>query len=236
LKFDLGKKTLGNTGGMNQYPPLNERKIFDDDLSVKDNSSLERVDKKYPLDSNRVNMNIYVPEFYKGPPLDTYLSNSLNPYANDYRFYGSLGVTDRSWISTYSAKDTYLTIGSVTNISAAYNYMISDNFSLSAGTYGSKYNLNGLIQNDMGFNAKLKYDINDRLSIHAFGQYSVFARKHGLDATDRWGMINTTNYGGAFEYKITDRFGLMGGMSRELNPMTGKWKNVPFLIPVFYSK
>ena len=43
-------------------------------------------------------------------------------------------------------------------------------------------------------------------------------------------------YGGTIEVKITDRFGLEGGMERHLDPFSGKWKNTPVIRPVFYAK
>lgn len=41
-----------------------------------------------------------------------------------------------------------------------------------------------------------------------------------------------TNYGGAAEFKINNNVSVQGGVKRELNPMSGKWRNVPFLSPV----
>ncbi|MDU1905453.1 MAG: hypothetical protein E6772_11770 [Dysgonomonas sp.] len=218
------------------YPRANERNIFDEKISVENKYNTNVTRPNNELEPPRVDMNIHVPEFYQGP-IHNYLSNSRDPYIDDYSYSTRYGLSDGSWLDTRSRHSTFPVLGSISDINARYNYNVTDNFTVSAGTYISKYRLGYNSYNDAGINTSLRYNINDRISIHAFGQYSAFARKHKLDSNGPYeGMFPQTHFGGAFEYKITDRFGLMGGMKRELNPMTGKWNNTPFIVPVFYGK
>jgi len=235
LNLDLKNRQLGTGNPMNLYPDLKDRNIFDEKKSIEETRS--NVSTEFgKTDSFKVNMNIYVPEFYVGPSQDNYLSNSRYPLVNDYAYYAGYRLSDRSWLTTSSTYDTYMNMGEARYIGGTYNYLLLDNLTLSAGSYISKYRI-GLNQfNDAGVNASLKYQITDRIAIHGFGQYSGFARKHKFDSSFNPGLAPTTNYGGAFEYKVSKGFGIMGGMMRELNPMTGKWRNTPFIMPVIYAK
>lgn len=234
LSLNINKKRLESTR-LNQYPRLSDRNIFDDETPAKSVYQLNASERVNKLDSLKIKMNVYVPEFYQGPVYN-YLSDSKFPFANDYRYSGYWSVSDRSGLTTRSTHETYPGLGSSTQIGAVYSYMLSDNIIISGGPYAAKYMVNHTIYNDMGVNAALKFNISDRVGFRIFGQYSGFANKHGFNSENRWGMFPQSSFGGAFEYKITDKFGVMGGMNRELNPMTGKWRNVPFLVPVFYGK
>lgn len=239
LNLDLKRSNLGGSISTDRYPNLKERNIFDDQSSTKKETSIAPAEFNTG-DSLRMNMRIYVPEFYQGP-LYNDLSVSKYPYANDYAYYAGYNISDRSWLTTSSTHDTYPLIGSSLHIGGAYNYMLTDNLTLSTGAYISKYGDMGTftggykIRNDAGVNASLKYQITDRIALHGFGQYSAFSKRNNLDSSYApW--YPTTNFGAAFEYKVTKGFGIMGGIERQLNPMTGKWTNVPFLAPVFYGK
>lgn len=240
LNFTFERKTLGgSTLRDNRYPSLRERHSFEEQSSLDKESPVISGGLKRP-DSLTMNMTVYVPEFYQGP-LYNYLSDSEYPYANDYAYYAGYRLSDRSWLTTSSTHDTYLFVGSLYNIGGRYNYMLTDNLTLSAGAYILKYGDIGTftggykIRNDAGVNAALKYQITDRIAIHGFGQYSAFGKRNKLDSSYApW--YPTSNFGAAFEYRVSKGFGIMGGVERQLNPMTGKWKNVPFLAPVFYGK
>jgi len=234
LSLHLDKKKL-DEGGLHQYPRLNERKIFEDEAVSTTDFSYDRYSRQHRYDSLKINMDIRVPEYYQGP-VSNYLYNPIFPFSNDYDYSGYRGISDRSWMNTRSTHTTYLGLGSSTEISASLSYRLSDNIIVSGGPYISKYMVNHEVYNDIGANAAMQFIVSDKVKFHVFGQYSGFANKHGYDSKNRWGMFPQTSYGGAFEYKITNKFGMMGGMNRELNPMTGKWKNVPFLVPVFYGK
>lgn len=242
LNLDIKRNNLGGNISTNRFPNLKERNIFDDQSSLQQDKSIVS-DEPSVTDTLPVNMRIYVPRFYQGP-LNDYLSESEYPFANDYAYTAGYMLSDRNWLTTYSSSTTYLFVGSANKIGGTYNQLLSDNVTLSLGAYAAKYgSLNTFVEggsyqikNDMGANVALKYQVTDRIAIHGFGQYSVFSRDRKFDTSIVPGMYEQTKYGGAFEYKVNKSFGIMGGMERQLNPMTGKWKNVPFLAPVFYGK
>ncbi|HCO67396.1 MAG TPA: hypothetical protein DIT04_06530 [Dysgonomonas sp.] len=232
LNLDL-RNGLAGSISLDRYPNLRERNIFDEQPSSLREGP--KVSSEYNADDSlKVNMHIYVPDFYQGP-MYNYLSDSKYPFNNDYAYYAGYGITDRSWLTTTSRHDTYLQIGSSRYISATFNYMLTDNLLFSTEAYTTRYTVGMKAYGDAGVNAALKYQLNDRIAIHGFGQYSGFSKRNKLDPSFT-PMYPASNFGGAFEYKVNDKFGIMGGMERQLNPMTGKWKNIPFIMPIFYGK
>lgn len=181
-------------------------------------------------------MNLKLPplDVYLGPPVE---SNTFTkyPFANDYAFYSGLGINDNTWISSSSIQDTYPTLGAVRTMRMNLNYQPTDWLVVSAGPYGSKYNLGGRALNDVGATGAVKFILHDRIRLNGYGQYSVNRKENGVQGP-MMGMYPQTFYGGTIEVKISSKFGIEGGVIRELNPFNGKWVNRPYFAPVFYTK
>ncbi|MDH6356052.1 hypothetical protein M2132_002410 [Dysgonomonas sp. PH5-45] len=191
--------------------------------------------KPIPLtDNKKTEMRLPPVEFYQGPMPGQPIFSSKFPFANDYGFYGAFPVTKRSWISTVSSHETMPTMGSYSTVGARYNYMLTDKIMVSAGGYGTKAFLNNNYLGDYGINGQVKFVLNDRIRINAFGQYSMNAEKNRFTDMNN-GMFGQTYYGGSMEFRITEKFGVETGIIRELNPITGKWTNTPYIAPVFYK-
>lgn len=236
IQLDIKKTKLNKDQRLDQYPPINERNIFDSEIPVENKYNTKITDYDHTVVSPQININIPVPEFYERPVSD-YLSNSRSPFADDYGYNATYRLSDRSWLSTRSSHNTLLTMGFITNIEARYDYKVTDKLTVSGGAYTAGYQIGYKHFSDMGINSSIGYNINDKITIHAYGQYSGFAKKNRFDSSGpNQGLFPQSYYGAAFEYKITEKFGVIGGMNRELNPMTGKWKNTPYVAPVFYSK
>lgn len=171
---------------------------------------------------------------YIGPPSVTF-SNSRYPYANDYYYSGALyGFSKKAWITGGSLNKTYPTFGHLRQVNATINYKVADWLYISGGSYAAKYEFNGIYYNDFGANTALKFKLHDRLWINGYYQYSGNA-KHNM-MSSMGGMFPSTYYGGSLEIKITEKLGVEGGVIRELNPVSRKWENRPFIIPKFYIK
>lgn len=176
------------------------------------------------------------------PPLDVYLGPPLEnntftryPFANDYSFASGMSISDRAWLTSSSSQYGYPTLGAIRSVGVNFNYMPTDWLTIGAGPYGSKYNFYGINNNDVGVNGSLKFRLTDRISINGYGQYSVFADKNKVYGP-LVNMYPSTYYGGTVEFKITEKFGVEGGVIRELDPFSGKWVNRPYIAPVFYAK
>ncbi|NDV79054.1 hypothetical protein [Dysgonomonas sp. 511] len=183
---------------------------------------------------NPINLNLPPIDVYLGPPLE---SNTFtrNPFANDYSFYSGMVFSDNAWLSTHSRQNTYPTMGAVRSIGAQFNYRPASWLAVSAGPYGAKYNFAGQHFNDYGVSGAVKFIAHDRIRFNVYGQYSVDGKKNGLYGP-MMNMYPQTYYGGTIEVKITNWFGIEGGVVRELNPINGKWENRTVIAPVFYTK
>ncbi|MBK5722216.1 hypothetical protein JGH11_15175 [Dysgonomonas sp. Marseille-P4677] len=187
----------------------------------------------------------------KFPPIDVYLGPPLEsneftrfPFANDYSYYSGYTFSDNMWITSSSIQNTYPSLGAVRSIGMNFNYQPLDWLRISAGPYGSKYNFINLYNNDnnrmghyndVGVSGALKFILHDRIRLNAYGQYSVYGGRNGVQGP-MMNMYPQTYYGGTIELKITEKFGIEGGVIRELNPFNGKWVNRPYFAPVFYTK
>lgn len=179
---------------------------------------------------------------FKFPPIDVYLGPPVEsdtftryPFANDYIFNSGYTITNNMWLTSSSVQNTYPTLGAVRTIDVQYNYQPLDWLIISAGPYASKYNLMGNFHNDFGVNGAAKFILHDRIRLNAYGQYSVNGDRNGVQGP-MMNMYPQTYYGGTVELKITQKFGIEGGIIRELNPFNGKWVNRPYFAPVFYTK
>ncbi|MDH6307699.1 hypothetical protein M2451_000148 [Dysgonomonas sp. PFB1-18] len=181
-----------------------------------------------------IELNMPPLDIYTGPPLE---SNTFTryPFANDYSFFSGHAISDNAWLSSASIQNTYPTLGAVRTVNMNFNYQPLDWLAVSAGPYGSKYNLGMQSFNDVGVNGAVKFILHDRIRLNAYGQYSVNQKSNGVQGP-MMGMFPQTYYGGTIEVKITEKFGVEGGIIRELNPFNGKWVNRPYFAPVFYTK
>lgn len=190
-----------------------------------------------PLDKveNEVFDLVFPPlNIYTGPPVENNTFTRF-PFANDYAFYSGMPISDNLWISTSSTQNGYPTLGAVRSVSMSLNYQPTNWLIISGGTFGAKYNLFGHNFNDTGLNGRVKFVLHDRVRINTFGQFSMNDNNRNIRAP-YVGMYPHTYYGGSIELKITDKFGIEGGVIRELNPLNGKWENRPYIAPVFYGK
>lgn len=229
LRFNKEKsEQLLNNNLQQGTHTLDRKKLLDDDTPFNKTVSDPNVMPDVP------DMNITAPQVQV--PLRNYLANPIsNPFADDYKYDGYYKITGRDWISTTSLNTTYPSLGSLNLINVNYNYQFSDRMSGSAGAYGTRYFYLMNLNYDYGINSSLRYQVTDRFSIIAFGQYSAMGNSNKVGGDNGW-MFPQTHYGVAAEFKFTDKVSIQGGMMRELNPMSGKWRNVPFIKPVFRLK
>lgn len=194
---------------------------------------------KLSIENTPIKLDIPPTLEYQGPPL-TLSPIIYNPFINDYSHSWGQRLDDNLWISTNSSHNTLPSIGENRTINFNFNYQPTNWLIMSGGAYGSKYNhiYGGSAMrrnfNDIGFNSNMKFILHDRIRLNAFGQYSVNGERNNVGGP-MMHMYPHTYYGGSIEVKITDKFGIEGGVIRELNPWNGKWENRPFIAPVFYG-
>jgi hypothetical protein len=83
----------------------------------------------------------------------------------------------------------------------------------------------------------MRFELSDRVFFNAFGSYAPQAGLNpNILRSLNHSMFSQSSYGGAFEFKITDKWGIMTGAEREFDAFKGKWVTRPLIMPVFYSK
>ncbi|OJU53033.1 MAG: hypothetical protein BGN96_09915 [Bacteroidales bacterium 45-6] len=112
------------------------------------------------------------------------------------------------------------------------DYKMTDWLSISGGTYVNQMDLFSRKISDYGLNSRMNLQVNDRLNLRLYGSYSLKGKQSFLNQSP---LYPQNSYGGAVEYRISDKFGLGAGVDRYLNPFTGKWVTQPYVYPIFYN-
>jgi len=151
--------------------------------------------------------------------------------------YSLIPLNSNSWITTSRINSNYIGMGGLSSAGAQYNWRINDFMFYSGGVALSKYNIYNSFENNLNLNSSLRFELSDRFFFNVFGNYSTPGNK----STDLFRSINSSmfpqnNFGGSFEFKVTDKWGIVTGAEREFDPFKGKWVTKPFIMPIFYTK
>lgn len=189
-------------------------------------------------------LSFQVPKLYVGPVAKDIKLGKILPNNDDYYFYNFTPLNEEFATASSSTHISY-PVGDVSQIDLNITYTINDWLTVTGGVYMAKYRMPGspLMSgafmnnyNDFGINTSFNFKLTDRLYLKAFGRYSVNMNDRSrpfMPAME--GIFPQTHYGGGFEYKINDKFGVEGGLIREFNPMRRKWTTRPYVAPIFYK-
>ncbi len=97
---------------------------------------------------------------------------------------------------------------------------------LSGGIYVAKYNFYNNFYNSTGLNGNVKLYVNERISINMHGQYSITDNNRTIPLVSS--IYPQSFYGGSYEFKITEKWGIISGADREFDFMQRKWVTRPF--------
>ncbi|MDD3079813.1 MAG: hypothetical protein PHH37_12030 [Paludibacter sp.] len=195
---------------------ITSQNVSDLNLFIPDNSILDK--NKY----NVVN--------FRMQPIPHYYNYNQNIYTN-------FRLDSESWLSTARINENYIGLGGMSSAEIQYNHYLNDRITMSSGLTFSKYNVYNNFYNDINVNSNLRFELSDRFYFNMFGSYSpVLNGKNDLLKSLNSPLYPNTNFGGAFEFKVTDKWGIMTGAKREYDVFRRKWVTEPFIMPVFYSK
>jgi len=79
-----------------------------------------------------------------------------------------------------------------------------------------------------GFGGHLSYDVNDWMTLHAFGNYYAGDMRMPPAISP---YVYTSSFGGYADVRFSDHFGANLGAQRYMNPMTGRWETEPIVSP-----
>ena len=165
----------------------------------------------------------------------TIFKNTFSPALNlEGNLYKQIYFNSRNWINTTRIQEEFIGLGGMNLYGANYNWKIGDFMIVSPGIYASKYNIYNNFRNDVGVNGKIQFVFSDHISMNLFGQYSVYGQKNSVIPL-MTSMFPQTNFGGSFEFKVNDKWGIMVGTDREFDFRLKKWILKPFIMPLFYK-
>lgn len=170
---------------------------------------------------------IRVPEL----KMNTNFQTNINPTDNLYHQYF---INSRSWINTLRTSTGYIGIGGIIKAGASYNLKIGNFGIITGGIYAAKFNIYNNFYNNAGVNGNFKLLLSDRFSMNIFGQYTPQTSNSMIQLLSP--MYPQSYYGGSFEFKVTDKWGIITGAQREFDVFSRKWIMHPFILPIFYSK
>ena len=218
----------GDLGKMTKQDTKQEQKTGQNNVSD-DVSDKKRSDSDSIINS----LKIHLPPVYVGPGDNPSKIPTTFLLENEYAYYRYAPLSSDAAYFTSSTLNVYPGLGAVNQIAGSIIYSPFDWMDVSTVAYISKYTVFGSTNNDMGVMGNFKFYLNNRFRINAFGQYSVYGKKNGVGGNFS-GMYPESYYGGTLEMKINESFGVQGGMLREFDPASRKWKNRMILSPVFY--
>jgi hypothetical protein len=168
------------------------------------------------------------PPIVKIPPIHFLPTTNLTD-----NLYNRFDVNDVSWINTSRTSSNYYGVGGIYTVGANYSQKIGDFGVLTGGVYAAKFNIYKSYYNNAGVNANFKIKISDRLSMNLFGQYTPMEKTSMMQMMTS--MYPQTYYGGSFEFKVTDKWGIVTGAIREFDVFSRKWVTNPFIMPIFFK-
>jgi hypothetical protein len=151
--------------------------------------------------------------------------------------YSLIPINSNSWITTSRINSNYIGMGGLSSAGAQYNWRINDFMFYSGGAAFSKFNIYNNFSNNLSLNSNLRFELSDRFFFNVFGNYTTPSEPQmNLFLSTYDSMFPQKNFGGSFEFKVTDKWGIVTGAEREFDPFKGKWVTKPFIMPIFYSK
>lgn len=153
----------------------------------------------------------------------------MNPFSRDWSASGVITTFDDLYLTGSGSRISLPALGNMESGSLALTGVYDDRLSLTAGVTGMKYHMGRDAWNDYGIFGRANYRISDRLSVSAFSQYYFDQRYHSVGAM---GYMQGARYGGTFDMKLSDKFGLNLGAQRYYDPYTHRWHTLPIVAPV----
>jgi hypothetical protein len=221
----------------------NEIQVIPDSLTINKKAiTIEnKLNTSIPTQQNvasTLNMNSFyhrrLTDFLQQPPTIKIPPTNVLPSTNlTDNLYNRFDVNDVSWINTSRTSSSYYGVGGVYTVDANFNHEIGNFGVLTAGVYASKFNVYKSYYNNAGVNGNFKIKISDRLSMNLFGQYTPLEKTSEMQMMTS--MYPQSYYGGSIEFKVTDKWGIITGATREFDVFSRKWVTNPFIMPVFYK-
>jgi len=211
---------------VNRMPPVEfkSNELFQMQLNAPSALDMNRFYQRQLADVFKQKPIIKIPEIKNTLPLALNLNENL---------YNQYALSNTSWINTSRTSIDLYGMGGLYTVGATYNHKIGDFGILTGGIYAAKFNIYNNFYNNAGVNGNFKLILNDRMCLNFFGQYTPMTNTTQMQLMSP--MYPQSNYGSSFEFKVTDKWGVITGAEREFDVFSRKWVTRPFIMPVFYK-
>jgi hypothetical protein len=115
-----------------------------------------------------------------------------------------------------------------------------DNLTLTLSGNAAKYGYYGGILNQYGVSASATYDFNKRYGITLFGEYytgsttpNIYPAAGPAMTPAMVGYLNSTNFGGYFNYKLNSHWGINLGAQSYRSLRSNQWEVAPIAEPYY---
>lgn len=194
-------------------------------------------DITFSPDERPGNMNIlsgaYKPFFNDFTPM----LRRIAPMMLDFDETTFTPLNERLTIVTNGWKSTWPGAGGITSFSPSLVWN-KDRWTLSGGVFAANYftPFNPSPEYTIGANAHVSFQASDRIKFNAWGQYANY---NSSESQNPHMVLNPyyyqTNVGGSMEFKVSDKFGVGGGIQYNFNPINRKMERQIFIFPIFYK-
>jgi len=161
---------------------------------------------------------------WSGLNLPNFTTDQSPLLKGDYNVGGLIFGNRRSYLYGSGQQQHIPGIGANASASVGYAWLINDR--LSVTTNASLQKTVGLMPMTYtygGFGAQVNYQINDRLSVHAFGNYNA-----NMYSLNQW----TWNYGGYLDWQMAEHWGTKLGV-QHTQEYTGYSRTTPIIMPYY---
>lgn len=158
----------------------------------------------------------------------------VSPMALDFNELSVTPISDNVDFWVQGQQYTWLGAGGITRVSTALSWH-KDRWVVTGGAFAGRFYtpLNPSPGFMGGANVQVSYEATDWLKIRGWGQYA----EYGKDSRNSHMLMNPsfnhTNVGGAFEFKLNNKFGMGVGVNYEYNPIRRKMERQQLIYPIF---
>ena len=191
---------------------------------------LKKTQLERPMDM-QIMSSAYAPFFNPYTPM----LRRHNPYALDFYEAERFPLTEKLSAVVSGRQETWPVSGGITtfNPSLVWNSGI---VTVSGGVYAAKYftPFNPLAENTFGLNLQTHVQATDWLGVRVWGNAAYY---NSTEKNNPYVVTNPFLYqnsvGGAFEFKITEKFAIGTGLQMNFNPIRNKWERQYLVYPIF---
>ena len=172
-----------------------------------------------------------IPEFSTAPINENF--NFLNQNYNNYKFYP---LSDYTALLLNNQHQVFYGMGAIDNVSGSFLLQPDERWQISLTGAGYRtVDFTGLRTN-FTVGGSTRFALTDRIGLNAFGSYVVNQANtlnHSFPILSP--LAPRHNYGGTIDFRITEHWGIEGGLKYEFNPFTGRWDRQYIIGPKYYK-